>query len=289
MQKSIFSIENMLTLYNICKIMELDACYSLSIGGFMPRKRREKSPIGLYHIVLRGMNQQVLFESNADFERMISHINKAKNLVPFELHAYCLMSNHVHLLIEAEYEDVPMMVHNIKTTYARKYNIKVSRTGSLFESRYGSKAIYTLRQYRNTVRYIHQNPFKAKIIYIEELHKYKWSSMMAFHNKESELILESTINRVLEQFTNDDFYEFHLYVTEEDAFEYYFQRLSDQDAQNVIMKVLEGRIEHLKDLQKMDIKERNEILIEIKQLGLPANQIARLTGLGRNTIQRAKK
>ena len=243
----------------------------------------------MYHIVLRGTNQQVLFESHADYERMIMQISKAKNLVPFELHAYCLMSNHVHLLIEAHYEDVPILVHNIKTTYARRYNIKVSRTGSLFESKYGSKAIYTSRQYRNTVRYIHQNPFKAKLIYIQDLHKYKWSSMMAFHSKDNELIAENTVLRVFEQFSNEDFFEFHLHSTDEDAFEHCFQRLSDEDAQTYVMSILEGRIDHLQDVQKLDVPKRNEILIEIKQLGLPVNQISRLTGVGRNSIQRAKK
>lgn len=255
----------------------------------MPRKKREKSPMDLYHIVLRGTNQQVLFENHSDNERMIMHIIKAKNLVPFELHAYCLMSNHVHLLIKACYEDVPIMVHNIKTTYARKYNIKVSRTGSLFESRYGSKAIYTSRQYRNTVRYIHQNPFRAKLIHMQDLHKYKWSSMMTFYNKENELIAESTIQKVFEQFSNEDFFEFHLYVTDEDAFEYCFLRLSDQEAQTIIMNKLEGRVEHLKDIQRLDVKKRNEILVDIKALGISANQIGRLTGIGRSTIQRAKK
>ena len=65
----------------------------------MPRKPREKSPHDLYHIVFRGTNKQVLFESKYDYMKFLEYMLRAKEQIGFELHAYCLMSNHIHMQI----------------------------------------------------------------------------------------------------------------------------------------------------------------------------------------------
>ena len=66
----------------------------------MPRYAREKSESGTYHIMIRGINRQDIFEDNDDRQRFIETIKKYKTVSKYEVHGYCLMSNHVHMLIK---------------------------------------------------------------------------------------------------------------------------------------------------------------------------------------------
>ena len=68
----------------------------------MPRAKREKSSTGIYHVMLRGINQQEIFEESEDYDKFISVLKDCKELSKFKLYAYCLMSNHIHLLMKEE-------------------------------------------------------------------------------------------------------------------------------------------------------------------------------------------
>ena len=68
----------------------------------MPRAKRVKSESGIYHIILRGINQQVIFECEEDYEKFIETILKYKAVSGYKVYAYCLMSNHIHLIIKEE-------------------------------------------------------------------------------------------------------------------------------------------------------------------------------------------
>lgn len=254
----------------------------------MSRKAREFSPMNLYHIVMRGTNQQSLHENTWDYEKMVNQVAKTRVRFRFDLHAYCLMSNHTHLLIEADYEVVPKIVQSIKTSYAKYYNKRTDRTGHLFEARYGNVAILSTHQYRNTIRYIHQNPVRARIIDNNNSDKYKWSSMSAFTSNRNEIISESEIAKVHQKFHDISFLEFHKTVSNEGAYEFNEKRISDDEAQKILLEVFGDHIKSMKDIQKMDYKTRNRLLVEFKLLGLTSSQVSRLTGIGRNIVQRAK-
>ena len=68
----------------------------------MPRRARELSSSKIYHIVFRGINKQNIFYDDADYEKMLKKLEKLKKEMKFEIYAYCLMSNHVHLLIKEQ-------------------------------------------------------------------------------------------------------------------------------------------------------------------------------------------
>ena len=75
-------------------------------GDAMPRLSRIKSKTGMYHIILRGLNQQTIFEDNEDNEKFLEILGICKTLSGFELYGYCLMGNHIHLLLKTASEDL---------------------------------------------------------------------------------------------------------------------------------------------------------------------------------------
>ena len=267
----------------------------------MPRKPREKSANDLYHVVFRGTNKQTLFDSHYDYARYLVTMLKAKQRIGFELHAYCLMSNHVHMLVKVPYNNLPRISLSINASYAHFYNLKYSRTGHLFEIRYGSKPIESISHYRNTVRYIHQNPVHTGIIKNKDAHKFNWSSLKEFkkYAESNHLILSNEQTYLCDprialiEFNQNntthlsDFFTFHTTVSKDGAFEHDDHRLTDQEAYELIIETVGDKVEFIKDLQKMDVSSRNAILVEIKKQKLSNAQIARLTGIGKNIIQRA--
>ena len=76
----------------------------------MPRQKCVRSESGIYHIMLRGINQQKLFEDNEDYEKFLQLVEEAKALSGFKLYAYCLMGNHIHLLLKEEVDTVDIIM-----------------------------------------------------------------------------------------------------------------------------------------------------------------------------------
>lgn len=265
----------------------------------MARKPREISSTDLYHCVYRGTNRQTLFEARHDYQRYLDLIQKVKRKIDFELHAYCLMSNHVHMLIKAPYKELSRLSQCINTSYARFYNHKYSCTGHLFEPRFGSTPVESHSHHINTIRYIHQNPVHAGIIKNAEAHKYTWSSLKEFKchaDKKTSSIPNSLCDAPIVAAIFDDkletsldnFFEFHSVVSKSGAYENEDHRLTDEEAKDLLTEAFGDRMEYIKNLQKLSIDERNHYLVEIKKLNISVNQISRLTGIGRNIIQRAK-
>jgi putative transposase len=144
----------------------------------MPRGKRDWRPGGMYHITARGIRRLELFRSKEDYLYYLSLLEKAKKRTPFILHTYCLMSNHVHLLIETINHSPAKVFLYVHSMYARYFNKKYGFVGHVFQGRYHAKLITDWKQMIDTSRYIHLNPVKAKITTKPE--KYPWSSYKTF-------------------------------------------------------------------------------------------------------------
>ena len=140
----------------------------------MPRAAREKSSSGIYHVMLRGINKQTIFEDDEDNERFLQTIANTKKISMYELYAYCLMGNHVHFLLKTVNEDLSQIFRRIGASYVYWYNQKHNRTGHLFQDRYKSEIVDNDRYFITVFRYIHNNPVKAGLCKSHE--EYKWSS-----------------------------------------------------------------------------------------------------------------
>ena len=102
----------------------------------MPRASRVKSESGIYHIMLRGINQQVIFEQSEDYEKFMEILNKYKAISGYKVFAYCLMSNHIHLVIKEEKESIEQIIKRIAGSYVYWHNWKYYRKGHLFQDRF---------------------------------------------------------------------------------------------------------------------------------------------------------
>jgi REP element-mobilizing transposase RayT len=107
--------------------------------GLMARKPRAEVEGGLYHVLTRGNNRRRIFDSPADYEKFLSQLATQKAKLPFFLYAYCLMTNHVHLLIERQADTVGRIMQRLLTGYAQYYNRRYRRVGHLWPTRENRK------------------------------------------------------------------------------------------------------------------------------------------------------
>src|SRR6056297_2642437 len=140
----------------------------------MPRTRRLKSETGIYHVVLRGINKQTIFEDEEDNEKFLQTLDQYKQKSGYKLLAYCLMGNHAHLLMKTEDESLGQCFKRIGASYVYWYNMKYYRVGHLFQDRFKSEAVETDHYIKAVIRYIHRNPIKAGLV--KALEDYAWSS-----------------------------------------------------------------------------------------------------------------
>ena len=149
----------------------------------MARQIRKKSGTGVYHVMLRGINRQDIFEDDEDYQQMVSilrsmtdrHDDDGALMPPLcTFYAYCLMSNHIHLLIQERGEPLSNVIKRIGVAYAHYFNKKYERNGHLFQDRFRSEPVDSIEYFVVLLRYIHQNPLKAGIV--EKTEDYPWSS-----------------------------------------------------------------------------------------------------------------
>lgn len=145
----------------------------------MPRKKRKVSSQGLYHVLQRGIDKRDIFLERRDFEYYLECLAKAKENWNFTLISYCLMSNHVHLLIQVDsLEALAIIMQFLGQDYARWHNYKYERTGHLFDNRYRSFPIEDFNVVISTLQYIHLNPLHACLV--SNLEEYPWSSHLDY-------------------------------------------------------------------------------------------------------------
>jgi putative transposase len=142
----------------------------------MPRTGRIVLPGYPHHIVQRGHNRQVVFAGEADYRRYLGHLHELSATHEVRVHAYCLMTNHVHLLLTPG-DVAGALARLMKALAARttRYRNRLERrTGTLWESRYKSSPIQSDRYLLACVRYIELNPVRAGMV--PEAADYPWSS-----------------------------------------------------------------------------------------------------------------
>ncbi len=162
----------------------------------MPRKAGAEVAGGLYHVITRGNNRCQIFNSPADYEKFLSLLAAQKIKLPFFLYAYCLMSNHVHLLIERQANAVGRIMQRLLTGYAQYYNRRYRRVGHLLQGRYKAILCQSDRYLSELVRYIHLNPVRARMVNQPE--DYAYSSHCVYLGMESTGIVD--VDPVLRHF-----------------------------------------------------------------------------------------
>ena len=249
----------------------------------MPRKARTKSSTGIYHVVMRGINQQRIFEDHLDYRKFLDTIGLYREKSGYEIYAYCLMGNHIHLLIREGDEDLGNAFRRIGAAYVYWYNWKYNRCGHLFQDRYKSEAVETDAYLLTVLRYIHQNPLKAGIV--ENTKDYKWSSYPEYVGKAE--LCDTDV--ALKLFSDDRtlaakrFQKFHLKEGTDRCLEYDDHRLNDPEAAEMICRLTGASSPQA--LQRFEKEERSRIIRELRQQKLSIRQIQRLTGISIGVIR----
>ena len=150
----------------------------------MPRPLRLEFPGAYYHVMNRGRRKECIFIKEKEYKIFLSTLKKACEDYQVIVHAYCLMSNHYHLLIQTPLGNLSAFMRQINGVYAQIYNKMNDKEGSLFRGRYRSiliqDGVYLLR----VMKYIHLNPVKAKLV--ADPKDYPWVSHKNYLNRKDE-------------------------------------------------------------------------------------------------------
>lgn len=140
----------------------------------MPRSPRLHVSGGLYHVVLRGNHQQRIFDRDTDYYAFEELLARALTRYDARVHAYCWMTNHVHLAAQVGDARLGRLMQAVSSVYARRKQRRVPTTGHFFERRYHATLVDGDAYWLALVRYIHRNPVEAGIV--SDPADYPWSS-----------------------------------------------------------------------------------------------------------------
>lgn len=249
--------------------------------------------------MLRGNERKDIFYDDEDRIRFLEALNRMKEGGSYHIYAYCLMNNHVHLLIKEEKDSIQRSMKRICVSYVYYFNNKYQRIGHLFQDRFRSEAVDDESYALTAARYIHNNPVKAGIVAKAE--DFKWSSYKEYLSnieyKQGLLergfllsLLSDNEDRAIELFREftyesvvDEFIDYEESTTN--------TRIKDnvKNLKYLIIKVLESRGYNLESLKNCrDIKVRNELIREIRETtGASVRELSRHLGISKDMVFRA--
>lgn len=177
----------------------------------MTRKSRQISITGIYHVILRGINRQQLFHDSDDYGKFIQILHQqvtpkdesGQSLPPkCAIYAYCLMPNHVHLLVKAGKDALGNIVKSIGIAYVAYYHKKYVRAGHLFQDRFKSEPVNDVNHLITLIRFIYQNPIAEGLT--KHVEKYPWSSWQEYQSPEKCQMPVCSTRAVFQQISFDD-------------------------------------------------------------------------------------
>ena len=247
----------------------------------MPRQARRRSESGIYHILLRGINRQQIFEDNEDFEKFLQVLKDCKAISEYKLFAYCLMGNHVHLLIKEEKEPIEHIMKRIATRFVYWYNVKYQRVGHLFQDRFKSEPVENDSYFMTVIRYIHQNPLKAGLC--KDISSYRFSSYSGFINDsdliDKDFVFEIIPFEIFERFNKEIQNEKCLEIDDRTKI-----RVTDEQAKKIIYKY--SKCSSVAEFQNLNNTLKEKFIRKFHEKGVSIRQIARLSGQSKGVVER---
>jgi len=249
----------------------------------MPRPPRVEQS-GYYHIINRGVARMNIFLKDDDFKKFLEIMYIAKERYDFIVHAFCLMHNHYHLLLETKHENLSLIMRQINSTYAQYFNKTYQRVGPLWQGRFKNWYIYNESYLYILLRYIEQNPIQANII--QDIGEYKYTSSWAILNDHNLELIESSILLDKEVFAlagkildEDEIERFDKYQKKR-------SKTKKSDKKPISLKQQELNAYFAK---KLDIAQRNQNILKAMKDGYTQSEIGRHLGLSRSTVSNIVK
>jgi len=239
----------------------------------MPRHARQISETGFYHAYFEGADKRKLFPDDEDYGRLLEILANLKSELNFQVFAYCLMENRVHLFIdEATYGGISLIMNRLMLSYAKRFNAKYGTNGKLYAGRFKSKPVGHSDRFLNLIRYIHQTPVREGTGDID----YKYSSFNEY--KGDALIIDTHFAYIL--MTREEFIEFH---NQPEAEEYLLTdsgRRSDSTVKHRIEDEFGVKVDEIKYLSA---GRRDELIRRLRRK-YSVRQLSRVCGISRGVI-----
>lgn len=251
----------------------------------MGRVSRKKSKSGIYHIMLRGVNRQNIFEDNDDRYKFLEVLRNFKENCRYEIYGYCLMSNHIHILMQELDDSISVAIKRISASYVLWYNKKYDRVGHLFQERFKSEPVEDDGYFLTVLRYIHRNPINAGIV--NDILKARWTSYNEYINKPD--LVDTSIALELFSSSRDKAMGLYKKYMEEDNEDKCLDLeekifLNDEE---ILAYIKSLGVSEISTLQQMDRISRDTIIAEIKKLeAISLRQLSRITGVSKSVIGR---
>jgi putative transposase len=174
----------------------------------MSRPLRIQYPNAWYHVMNRGRRGEAVFQSKDDHQRFIDILHEAVELFSLRISAYCLMTNHYHLLVQTPDANLSRCMRHINGIYTQRFNAQYRYDGQLFRGRYKAILVGEDSYLLQLVRYIHNNPLRAGIVQSAE--QYEWSSHGGYLSKAKKW---DWLHKqfLLSMFSKDQKYQLQLY------------------------------------------------------------------------------
>lgn len=251
----------------------------------MARLPRERSNTGIYHIMLRGINKQNIFEDDEDRFKFLEILKHFKGVCKYDLYGYCLMSNHIHILLKEREDSVSVAIKRISSSYVLWYNKKYKRSGHLFQERFKSETVNDDEYFIRVLRYIHQNPIKAGMV--NTIAKTKCTSHFDYITKPYLTDVDFALD-ILSTNREKSIDLYKKYMAENNNDEFLDSADYGMISDDVILDYLKNLgVSNVSTLQQMDRSSRNAVLKEIKSINNASlRQISRITGISKSVIGR---
>lgn len=251
----------------------------------MARQARKISETDFYHVIMRGNNKAYIFDKKRYKQYFFEYLSQVILEELAELVAWCIMDNHVHLVIKCQEEKIGLIFKRINTKYAMYYHRETKTVGHVFESRYKSEVVESDESLLNVIRYVHNNPVKAKMV--EEPDLWQWSSYSTYLNRPQNSVM--TLTWALFGKSSDQFMKFH----QQEDYNEYLEIKEDRDflretrAQEAISEICNkyGIVEANEIYQRRDVMREIIELIK-KRSHLSGRKIAQLIGVSESTVRK---
>ena len=250
----------------------------------MPRRARKRAESGIYHTMLRGIDRQLIFEDSEDRLRFVDIMQECREECGFKPYAYCLMGNHIHILLKTETDNLETIFKKICGRYVYYYNVKYRRVGHLFQDRFKSEPVEDNTYLLTVLRYIHQNPVKAKLC--SKIEDYPYSSYAEYLHESSlvdcEFVLSMLSRKEYVQFNNQPSTDKCLEIMETTRY-----AVTDTQAKAIIEKYTHCRT--ISEFQALDEKKKERYIKKIYEKGVSVRQASRLTGVSKGKVEKCLK
>lgn len=243
--------------------------------------RKNLKGIEFVHVTTHGIDNKYIYQTTKEKREIRKLILENQKKFNVKVIAYCIMNNHLHLLLNFKNpENLSGYMHKVNTSYAIYYNKNHKRTGYVYKDRFYSQIIKNKGHLINAIIYIHNNPVKAKIC--SNARNYEFSSYNDILNKKN--------NDVIKIFNSKTQYiEIHIRNKYNIEYSVDFEKITLEEAEQILDTYLKNN-----KLDKEKLKEQKEKICEIckklkEEYKIPYRDLEKITGIGRESIRRILK